>query len=63
MKLYNNNNKNLVVSLREAVLQGLSPDGGLFMPTQIPKLPEDIVKHLHELFADIALAIAGTLLG
>ncbi|MEK7623363.1 MAG: hypothetical protein AAB408_01690 [Patescibacteria group bacterium] len=33
MKLYSTNNKNLVVSLREAVLQGLSPDGGLFMPT------------------------------
>ncbi|MEM6326987.1 MAG: threonine synthase [Bacteroidota bacterium] len=28
------------VSFREALLQGLAPDGGLFVPTRIPSLPE-----------------------
>ncbi len=38
MKYYSTNNKNLKVSFREAVMKGLSPDGGLFMPEEIPHL-------------------------
>lgn len=41
MQLYSTNNKNVTATLKEAVIQGLSPDGGLFIPTEIPKLPED----------------------
>ncbi len=29
------------VSFREAVLTGLAPDGGLYVPEQIPRLPDD----------------------
>ncbi len=32
------------VSGAEAILQGLAPDGGLFVPEQIPVLPEDFIK-------------------
>lgn len=40
MKFYSTNNKGLRVGLREAVLQGLAPDNGLYMPERIPQLPE-----------------------
>lgn len=39
MKFYSTNNKALRVSLRDAVLQGLAPDKGLYMPERIPSLP------------------------
>lgn len=39
MRLYSTNNKNISVSLREAVTKGLAPDGGLFMPEEIKPLP------------------------
>ncbi len=32
------------VSFREALLQGLAPDGGLYLPTQIPELPSGLRK-------------------
>ncbi len=32
------------VSGAEAILQGLAPDGGLFVPEQIPALPEDFIE-------------------
>jgi threonine synthase len=39
VKFYSTNNKSLRVTLREAVLQGLAPDKGLYMPERIPSLP------------------------
>jgi threonine synthase len=39
VKFYSTNNKALRVSLRDAVLQGLAPDKGLYMPERIPSLP------------------------
>ena len=38
MKLYSTRNKSYLASLSEAVMQGLPPDNGLYMPTQIPSL-------------------------
>src|SRR5690606_32320973 len=38
MKFYSTNDKNHAVSLKEAVIQGLAPDQGLYMPTEIPNL-------------------------
>ncbi|MCF6271129.1 MAG: threonine synthase [Melioribacteraceae bacterium] len=38
MKYYSTNNKNYKVSFQEAVMKGLSPDGGLFMPELIQQL-------------------------
>ncbi len=38
MKFYSTRNKNRLVSFREAVFQGLSPDGGLFNPAEKPDL-------------------------
>jgi threonine synthase len=64
MKFYSTRNKSLRVSLREAVIQGLAPDNGLFMPETIPTLPSDFFQEMHSLsFQEIALTVAGNLLG
>jgi threonine synthase len=64
MKFYSTRNKSLRVSLREAVVQGLAPDNGLFMPETIPTLPPDFFQKMHSLsFKEIALTVAGKLLG
>ncbi|NOX65027.1 MAG: threonine synthase [Chlorobi bacterium] len=47
MNYYSTNNKNLKVSFREAVMKGLSPDGGLFMPELIPQLDADFINNLN----------------
>jgi len=64
MKYYSTNNKNLKVSLRDAVIQGLAPDNGLYMPEHIPTLPNSFFESLHSLsLKDIALHAAKNLLG
>lgn len=39
MKYYSSRNKNLRITSMDAILKGLSDDGGLFIPEIIPKLP------------------------
>ena len=47
------------VSLRRAVLDGLAPDGGLYVPTAIPALDPDRVDGLADLsFHDLGVALA-----
>jgi threonine synthase len=47
------------VSLRDAVLRGSAPDGGLYMPVEIPRIDEDFLKSLPSLtFHEIALEIS-----
>ena len=41
MKFYSTNNKSHIVSLKEAVIKGLAPDKGLYMPVEIPKMSPD----------------------
>lgn len=41
MKYYSTKNKTLRKSFREAVIEGLPADNGLYMPEFIPKLPKD----------------------
>jgi threonine synthase len=48
------------VSLREAVLRGSAPDGGLYMPVEMPRLPGDFAERLPRLsFSEIALEVGG----
>ncbi len=64
MKYYSTNNKTLTASLKDAVLQGLAPDNGLYMPENIPVLSPDFYRGIHELdFDDIALAVSGAFIG
>jgi threonine synthase len=64
MKFYSTNNRDLTTSLRDAVIRGLAPDNGLFMPEKIPILPEPFLQSLHERsFQDIACQVAKNLIG
>ena len=47
MQYYSTNNINLKVSFSEAVIKGLSPDGGLYLPEVIPKLDASFLNNLH----------------
>lgn len=59
MRFYSTNNKKISRSLREAVLQGLAEDRGLFMPDHIPVLPPLFFDEIRELsFREIAVRIA-----
>ena len=46
MQLYSTNNKSLTASLKEAVFQGLPEDNGLYMPSQLLKLPAEFIQNL-----------------
>jgi threonine synthase len=64
MKFYSTNNKNLKVDLREAVIRGLAPDNGLFMPERIPALSKEFFEELPNLtLQQIGLEVAHNLLG
>jgi threonine synthase len=52
------------VSLRDAVLRGAAPDGGLYMPVEIPHLDKDFLDRLpsltfHEIAQDVSALFAG----
>ena len=64
MNYYSTNNKNTRVSLSEAVIQGLAPDNGLFMPVTIPELSDEFFRTLHKKsFQEIAFEVAANLIG
>jgi len=59
MKLYSTNNKNYIVSFKEAVLEGMAPDGGLFMPLSLPKFTPKFLSGLVGLgFTELSFQIA-----
>lgn len=63
MQLYSTNNKSQLVSLREAVFKGLPDDNGLYMPSEIPTLPENFIKNLAAYsFPEIAFQVTESLL-
>lgn len=64
MKYYSTNRKSSPVNLREAVIKGLAPDRGLYMPERIVRLPDEFYRHIHRLsFQDIALTVAQAFFG
>ncbi len=64
MKYYSSNNKSVRVSLREAVINGLAPDNGLYMPEHIPVLPTSFFESLSEKsFREISFEVAKNLIG
>ena len=44
MKYYSTNNPKHQVSLAEAVIKGLAPDQGLYLPERIPVLPQQLIE-------------------
>ncbi len=64
MNLYSTKNKKHVVSLKEAVLKGLPPDNGLYMPERISQLPKEFIDNLSDYtFAEIAFEVSKNLIG
>lgn len=59
MKFYSTNSRSVVTSLKDAVLQGLASDNGLYMPEAVPVLPADFFRNIHEKdFREIAIEVA-----
>lgn len=59
MRYYSTTKKCPRVGFRDAVLQGLAPDSGLYMPEEVPKLSETFWRQLEKLsFAEMAVEIA-----
>ncbi len=59
MYYYSTNNHKHQVSFREAVLSGLAPDGGLYMPSEIPELGLSFIDSLEKLtFPEMSFEIA-----
>ncbi len=63
MKYYSTYDKSHRVSLREAVLQGLAPDQGLYLSEQIHPLPKSFFDSIHSMsFQEIGIRVATQLL-
>ncbi len=59
MKFYSTRRQAPPVGLKEAVFNGLPPDGGLYMPQEIPRPGEDFFRALPELtLAEIAFRVS-----
>lgn len=64
IKYYSTNRKSPEVSFQEALLKGLAPDGGLYLPNSIPVLtPAEIESFASKTYADIAFIILDKLIG
>ena len=64
MHYYSTNKTAPSVSLQEAVVKGLAPDKGLYMPATIQQLPADFYREMPDLsLADIAKTVAEAFFG
>lgn len=64
MKYYSTNKSTPEVSLQEAVVKGLAPDKGLFMPENIKVLPQSFYDNIGNLsFQEIAYTVADAFFG
>lgn len=64
MKYYSTNRQTPMTSLQDAVIKGLAPDKGLFMPETITPLPKDFFDTIDTLsFQEIACRVAGVFFG
>ncbi len=64
MNYYSTNKQTPATGLHEAVVRGLAPDKGLYMPEMIKPLPEEFFAHIEELsFQEIAYQVANAFFG
>ncbi|MBB3188581.1 threonine synthase [Microbacter margulisiae] len=64
MLYYSTNHKSPEATLQEAVVKGLAPDRGLYMPQQIRRLPESFFQTIERLsFQEIAYRVADAFFG
>ena len=58
MKFFSTNRKSELVDFRNAVINGIADDGGLYLPVEIPKLPDSFFSNLNSFsFHKIALTV------
>ena len=59
MNYYSTNNHQVTASLEQAVTKGLAPDGGLYMPENLPRLPEAFLRNMGAMtLQEVGYAIA-----
>ena len=59
MTYYSTNNHRHTATLEQAVTKGLAPDGGLYMPLNLPRLPKAFLRNMSALtLPEVAYAIA-----
>ena len=64
MKYYSTNGNSPLSTLQNAVVKGLAPDRGLYMPEQIKKLPKQFFDNIENLsFQEIAYHVADAFFG
>ena len=64
MEFYSTNNHHLRVSLKQAVVEGLAADGGLYMPVSVPSFSADFFNKLEGLsFQELSYQIAKKFIG
>ena len=64
MRYYSTNKQAQPASLDEAVIRGLAPDRGLYMPERIESLPADFFKDIeHKTFQEISFEVAKAFFG
>lgn len=64
MRYYSTNGKAPLASLREAVVNGLAPDRGLYMPERIKPMPKAFFRDLPKLdLPETAFAVATNFFG
>jgi len=64
MKYYSTNRQTPEVSLQEAVVKGLAPDKGLYMPEKIKRLPQSFYDNIGNMsFREIAYVVADAFFG
>ncbi|MCD8306322.1 MAG: threonine synthase [Prevotella sp.] len=64
MKYYSTNGKSAPATLEEAVVRGLAPDRGLYMPERIHTLPQEFFDDIQDMpFRDVAYNVAEAFFG
>ena len=63
IRFYSTQNKQVFVTLEEAVMRGLAEDTGLFMPEKISRMDSSILDTMHKLsFPELSFEVAKTIL-
>ncbi|MCF0175538.1 MAG: threonine synthase [Bacteroidales bacterium] len=64
MKYYSTNDTSARAGLEQAVVKGLAPDKGLYMPLEVKRLPEEFFENIDKLsFQEIACVVADAFFG
>lgn len=63
MKYFSTNLNAPHVSFKEALLNGLAPDGGLYMPESIPSLPPDVLEKFKDNYHELSYAMLSPFIG